>query len=180
MGKKISQEFVPEFIDKNTIGALNDFIESESTDNCVAQIDLVAKALGSFSKNFSNQSEEQIKKLIVSFKNNLLLLIQKTWVDKSDIELKERILYQIEEFCKTDSWKWKDVYAPFLEMINNAVSLMFGQQTNSKDFLEWAFRIDPEFGIFWWYISRLPRNNVWAEDKCRISIMLGMYFLANY
>jgi hypothetical protein len=57
---------------------------------------------------------------------------------------------------------------------------MFGQQTDSEEFTEYTLRIDPEFGIFWWYISNLPDSINWAEEKCKIAMLLGMYFLANY
>jgi hypothetical protein len=57
---------------------------------------------------------------------------------------------------------------------------MFGQQTDSEEFTEYTLRIDPEFGIFWWYISNLPDSINWSEEKCKIAMLLGMYFLANY
>ena len=41
-------------------------------------------------------------------------------------------------------------------------------------------RIDPEFGIFWWYMKNLPRTADWSEFKMRAVTLLGMYFLANY
>ena len=57
---------------------------------------------------------------------------------------------------------------------------MFGAQAKKDDFLEYALRIDPGFGIFWWYISNLPPKSEWSEEKSRLAILLGMYFLANY
>lgn len=179
MAKERKESIVAEFVDKKTLNALETFIDADSANNCVEHTDLIAKAFGASDASFSKQSKDDEKKLIVSFKNNLLLLIQKTWVEKSNIELKDRVLYQIEQFCKSDI-EWKDSYMPFLDMIHNAVFLMFGQQTKSQEFVEWAFRIDPEFGIFWWYISSLPHDKVWQEDKCRVAVLLGMFFLANY
>ena len=57
---------------------------------------------------------------------------------------------------------------------------MFGTQAKTKDFDEYALRIDPEFGIFWWYLQALPKNAQWEGNKYRITTLLGMYFLANY
>ena len=57
---------------------------------------------------------------------------------------------------------------------------MFGTQSKSKDFDEYALRIDPEFGIFWWYIKSLPQDADWTEEKTRTALLLAMYFLANY
>ena len=68
----------------------------------------------------------------------------------------------------------------FLDIIDKSVYLMFGQQTKSDDFGEYSLRIDPEFGIFWWFIQCLPKQPEWSNEKCRNAVLLGMYFLANY
>lgn len=170
-------EFIAEFLDSETIAALSDFINKSEDFNKPAN--LIATAFGS-NDSFAEMDSENIKKLVVSFKHNLTLLIQKTWVEKSDIALKDQLLYQMEQFLKDDSTTWASNYDLFRKIIDQAVYLMFGQSTNSPDFAEYSLRIDPEFGIFWWYISSLPVKPEWAEDKCRIAMMLGMYFLANY
>ena len=113
-----------------------------------------------------------------SFKNNLKLLIEKTWVEKSDIALKEQILFQLEKFCNESDWTKN--FSEFLTILNEAVYLMFGQQTKSGDFGEYSLRIDPGFGIFWWYVKSLPATAEWPVEKCRNAVLLGMYFLANY
>lgn len=168
-------EFISEFLDTNTISALSEFLDK--AEDFATSADTIALAFGS-SKDFSKMEDEKIKKLVSSFKNNLTLLIQKTWVEKSDIALKDQLLYQLDIFLGTEAWK--DNYVLFLQLINQAVFLMFGQKPDSPDFAEYSLRIDPEFGIFWWYISNLPPKADWSEDKCRIAMMLGMYFLANY
>ena len=168
-------EFITEFLDADTITALADFIKKEDRFNKAA--DTIAKAFGS-SDGFTKMKDADIKKLVVSFKHNLTLLIQKTWVEKSDIALKEKLLYQLKIFLQNNNWK--EDYSLFLQMINQAVFLMFGQDPENPDFSEYALRIDPEFGIFWWYISNLPLENDWSESKCRIAMLIGMFFLANY
>lgn len=167
---------ISDFIDTETVAALNDFSSKSSNDD--NDIDLIAKMFG-YSRKFSALSEEDKSKLITSFKNNLKLLIQKTWVEKSDVELKEEILFKLDELFNNPI-DWKDSYIKFLEIISNAVYLMFGQQTKSEDFAEYSLRIDPEFGIFWWYIKTLPLTAEWPKEKCRNAVLLGMYFLANY
>lgn len=168
---------IAEFIDKKTINAVQNF-SSNNDDSNPADIDLIAQMFG-FSDKFSNLSEDEKSKLIKSFKNNLKLLIQKTWVEKSDVELKEKILFQLDELFNNNI-NWQESYPKFLEILENAVYLMFGQQTKSQDFAEYSLRIDPEFGIFWWYIKSLPALTQWPNEKCRDAILLGMYFLANY
>ena len=68
----------------------------------------------------------------------------------------------------------------FISILSDVVYLMFGTQAKTPDFAEYALRIDPDFGIFWWYVQSLPKNNVWGNEKTRVVIMLGMFFLANY
>lgn len=167
-------DILTEFLDSETISALSSFLENETDYESSA--DKIAAAFGS-GDGFTNMNEDEIAKLVASFKNNLTLLIQKTWVEKSDIALKDQLLYQLNVFLSND--KWNDNYTLFLQLINQAVFLMFGQKPD-EDFAAYSLRIDPEFGIFWWYISNLPPKTEWSEEKCRIAMMLGMYFLANY
>ena len=168
-------EILLEFIEQKSIDALSLF--TKSIDDFEAPADVIAKVFGA-KDNFSKMQDEDIKKLVASFKNNLTLLVQKTWVEKSDIALKEKLLYQLEIFLQ--DYKWLEDYSLFLQIINQAVFLMFGQKPDTPDFSEYTLRIDPEFGIFWWYISNLPPKNEWSESKCRIAMLLGMFFLANY
>ncbi|MCR4900482.1 MAG: hypothetical protein K5907_06675 [Treponema sp.] len=166
---------ITDFLDSDTINSLSTFLEKEKGYESSA--DLIAAAFGS-EKGFSKMKKDAVEKLVSSFKNNLKLLIQKTWVEKSDIALKDQLLYQLNIFLGNESWK--DNYVLFLQLINQAVFLMFGQKPDTADFAEYTLRIDPEFGIFWWYISNLPPKTEWSEEKCRLAMLLGMYFLANY
>lgn len=168
-------EILSEFLDKSTVSALSDFLTKSNDYDDSA--DKIASAFGS-NQDFSNMTTEDASKLLSSFKNNLTLLIQKTWVEKSDIALKDQLLYQLDIFLSNESWR--DNYHLFLQLINQAVFLMFGQKPDNPDFAEYTLRIDPEFGIFWWYISNLPPKTEWSDEKCRTAMLLGMYFLANY
>ena len=168
-------DILTEFLDTKTIDSLSTFLDKEKGFESSA--DTIALAFGS-GKGFSKMNKDAAEKLVSSFKNNLTLLVQKTWVEKSDIALKDELLYRLEKFITADGWK--DSYELFRNIINQAVFLMFGQKPDTPDFAEYTLRIDPEFGIFWWYISNLPPTTEWSEEKCRLAMMLGMYFLANY
>ncbi|MBQ0038903.1 MAG: hypothetical protein KBS64_00560, partial [Treponema sp.] len=144
------------------------------------QIADVFGAGSNFKKICENKGDEE-SKLILSFSNNLALLIQKTWVEKSDEALKAEVTYQLDEFRKQISkGKYKNAYSQFFPIVEEVVYLMFGNQSKSKDFAEYALRIDPEFGIFWWYIKSLPQDASWSDGKTRAALLLAMYFLANY
>jgi hypothetical protein len=144
---------------------------------------------GNFAKLLARDSSEQQeteKKLLTSFQNNLNLIIEKTWVEKSDQELKEQVLYRLKLFCaRLSEYRYADSYNDFMEIIRDTVYLMFGQQAKKDDFPEYAVRIDPDFGIFWQYVETLankdrPLKEKKASEECRIMLLLGMTFLANY
>ncbi|MCI5523070.1 MAG: hypothetical protein SO116_02650 [Treponema sp.] len=179
----MNEDLIKEFIEKKSLEAMKSLLSSEKDEDAVSSAVEVSEIFGA-SKNFSNiakNTDESGNKLVTSFHNNLVLLIQKTWVEESDESLKAQVLYHLEEFCKLLSTNnYIKSYPLFFSIVDDVVYLMFGSQTKSEEFDEYAFRIDPEFGVFWWYVQNLPRDAKWSEEKSRIAILLGMYFLANY
>ncbi|MBQ2314498.1 MAG: hypothetical protein II187_06315 [Treponema sp.] len=179
----MKETLIEEFVSKDSMQALDDLLAA-SEDGAVVRASVVlAGAFGAEAAfgAIADASADGEKKLISSFHNNLMLLIQKTWVEKSDEDLKAQVLYHLEEFTKQlESKAYAKAYPQFFSIVDDVVYLMFGMQTKTKEFGEYALRIDPEFGIFWWYMKSLPRDAAWSEGKTRISILLGMYFLANY
>ena len=178
-----NNNLINEFVDKKTLSALSSLLETTSEISAVKNAVQLADFFGlgeEFKKIADNKSDEEAK-LITSFDKNLVLLIQKTWVEKSDEALKAQVLYNLEEFHKMlGKKKYRNSYVQFFSIVEDVVYLMFGTQSKSKDFDEYALRIDPEFGIFWWYIKSLPQDADWTEEKTRTALLLAMYFLANY
>ncbi len=174
-----NSNLITEFLDKAVIDALSVLISTSDANKITNSASVVANSFGSGDFRISTQEDE--KKLITSFKKNLSLLIEKTWVEQFDISLKEEVLYKLGQFCSSvEQSKWSESYKTFIKILNDAVYLMFGAQTKSPEFSEYALRIDPEFGIFWWYVSNLPLENDWTEDKNRAIELVAMFFLANY
>ena len=83
-------------------------------------------------------------------------------------------------FASVEQNKWTEVTVSFTKIIDDVVYLMFGSMAKTADFEEYAFRIDPEFGIFWWYIKSLPAKNEWSNEKNKAVMLIAMFFLANY
>jgi hypothetical protein len=127
------------------------------------------------------------KALRTSFTNNLGLLIEKTWVEKSDAALKTQVLTRLTSYCDNLA---KGLYFEsrydFMDIINDAVYLMFGPQSKDNDFEDYALRIDPDFGTFWQFTRILYRRensglmDVECVGFCRMNLQLGMFFVANY
>lgn len=175
------KKIIEQNVDKKIVTAISALIESSNTKEVSKAADTIAVTFGSQTALFTKEASDFEEKLISSFQKNLSLLIQKTWVEKADADLKEQVLYKLEEFCKLiKKGKWSNTYSAFLEILNDIVYLMFGSQAKSDDFVEYALRIDPEFGIFWFFVKSLPTESDWQNEKTRIVMLLGMYFLANY
>lgn len=179
----MSENLIEKFVDNDSLKALKNLIESTSDNAALSSSVQLADIFGAGQafKEIADKNSDAESKLVSSFNNNLVLLIQKTWVEKSDEELKAQILYQLEEFrIQLNSKDYIKAYPQFFSILDNVVYLMFGNQAKAKDFPEYALRIDPEFGIFWWYVKSLPRDAQWSSERSRIAILLGIYFLANY
>lgn len=152
------------------------FIDSAQGDKCKESAKVLLSAFGGDGSVIDEGKDDA---LLSSFKRNLALLVQKTWVESTDAALKDSVLYRLDEFRKTGVL-WQESYGPFLSLIYDAVYLMFGSQSREDDFDEWAMRIDPEFGTFWHFIASLPEKPSWDEEKYHYAIDCGMSFLANY
>ena len=170
---------IEEFADTKSIQALEQFSGMPNSD--AETVNLIAKMFG-FSGDFAdfiNGGEEN--KLLASFKHNLALLIQKTWVEKSDETLKEQILFQLNGVCAAlEKAEYAHVYENFMRLLHDTVYLLFGQQSKKEDFAEYAMRIDPDFGVFWQFLQNVPAKTPKHESAGRLYILLGMCFLANY
>ena len=180
MGNDFTQ-IINEYVEQEVASAISSLVSATSSKDIVKNADVIATVFGACPSIFSKEKTDFEEKLISSFKKNLTLLIQKTWVEKADADLKEQVLYKLAEYCKLiEKAKWKNAYEDFLQITNDVVYLMFGSQTKSEDFVEYALRIDPEFGVFWFYIKNLSKETDWEVEKYRVIMLLGMFFLANY
>ncbi len=139
---------------------------------------------GSFAATMTVKSaarDESEKKLVVSFQKNLELLVQKTWVEKADEAMKEEMLLRINTLCgNLTRYDYHTSLSEFLPVLHDVVYLLFGSLARNDFFLEYAVRIDPDFGFFWYYINSLPPHKEWSEEKCRAAVLLGIFFLANF
>lgn len=182
---KPENNIVSQFVDESVINAVNVLFGSDEGDVPLVEAMLVAEQFGADSsfKDVLTASEVTApeKKLISSFNSNLNLLVKKTWVEKDDEALKEQVLYKLENLCAgfTEN-NYKDGYKSLVPILRDVVYLMFGTQTTREDFLEYAFRIDPGFGIFWWYVESLPAETPSSDRHAKVYLLLCMIFLSNY
>mgnify|MGYP002868854590 CR=1 FL=1 len=113
------------YVDKKILNAISEFVEGK---NFVAAADVLAVAFGSDKSLFSKEVPDFEGKLISSFQKNLSLLVQKTWIEKSDAELKEHVLYQLNEYSAAVSkGQWNKSYAELLQIVTGAPNVKEGQ-----------------------------------------------------
>jgi hypothetical protein len=130
------------------------------------------------------QNHGELEKLLHSFRNNLELLIQKTWVEKADEDRKEKLLDRIPDFItlinERDYFKALGEFGAILEEL---AWLLFGSQSRENDFFDYVFRIDHQLGLFWWYGGQLEHflaSGQKDEETLRAVLLLGLCYITDF
>jgi hypothetical protein len=130
------------------------------------------------------KNPEELEKLLHSFRNNLELLIQKTWVEKADEDRKEKLLDCVPALIalinERDYYKALSEFGVIAEEL---AWLLFGSQSREDDFYEYVFRIDHQLGLFWWYGGQLEHflsSGQKSEETLRSVLLLGICYLTDF
>jgi hypothetical protein len=139
-----------------------------------------------------NKSGKEMGHFLEHFQNNLDLLIQKTWVEKADVARKEKLEDQIPGFIAgIERGDFQKALSDFGAILEELAYLFFGVQSGREDFAEYAFRIDIQMGLFWWYGGQLGRlqpheaggpdeaGSVSAESLWAV-LLIGICYLTNF
>ncbi|MDR0312181.1 MAG: hypothetical protein LBI14_01140 [Treponema sp.] len=125
--------------------------------------------------------------LMLSFQNNLDLLIQKTWVEKAEEGRKENLQDRLPVFIAgIEQENYSNALEEFGAILDELAWLFFGAQSRKDDFTEYTFRIDTQMGLFWWYGNQLcnPQTLDWIKrtDKeiLKAILFLGICYLTNF
>jgi len=134
-----------------------------------------------------NQSSEATGELLERFQNNLDLLIQKTWVEKSDEARKEALQDKVPPFVALiEKGDYSKALEEFGSILQELAYLFFGHQSNKDDFTEYALRIDDQMGLFWWYGGQINavHGAPWIKDLDQTShyalLLIGICYLTNF
>ncbi|MDR0302775.1 MAG: hypothetical protein LBI04_10750 [Treponema sp.] len=134
-----------------------------------------------------DKTSGDLRAFLEHFQNNLDLLIQKTWVEKSDEKRKEHLQDRIPVFMGLiDSMDYLKAIDEFASILEELAFLFFGIQSSKNDFTEYTFRIDAQLGLFWWYGARLymmkeKNKKISRDDKALWGILLiGLCYLTNF
>jgi hypothetical protein len=131
------------------------------------------------------KDNSELRVFLEHFQNNLDLLIQKTWVEKSDENRKEKLQDKVPLLMTSiENNDFHKAIKEFGVILEELAYLFFGAQSTKEDFTEYTFRIDAQMGLFWWYGGRLSVINGHvesADDKALWAILLiGLCYLTNF
>ena len=132
-----------------------------------------------------HKSNKTVEDFLDLFQNNLDLLIQKTWVEKADETRKENLLDKVPPFIALiEDGKYSEALEEFGAILEELAYLFFGTQSQKEDFTEYALRIDPLFGLFWWYGGQINKNRNWLKNLDKevqfALLLLGICFLTDF
>jgi hypothetical protein len=136
-----------------------------------------------FAKGKKTEDAAGVEHILASFQHNTRLLVEKTWVEKSDQKRKERLLGSLDHFLEEfGAEEYLSAHRTFSSIANELAFLLFGEQSLKGDFIEYSFRIDPKLGLFWWFVDQLKKSpsHVVDPDLLRTELLIGIYFLASF
>ena len=135
----------------------------------------------------SQKSVQAVGEFLDGFQNNLDLLIQKTWVEKSDEDRKERLLDDVPSLIELiEKEDYSQAIEEFGAILEELAYLFFGAQSQKEDFAEYTLRIDPNIGLFWWYGGQLrgAQGAPWLKSADKKALwallLLGISYLTNF
>jgi hypothetical protein len=134
------------------------------------------------------KNSAEMKVFLEHFQNNLDLLIQKTWVEKSDEKRKDSLQDKISPFMNSiDQGSFPAAIEKFGAILEDLAYLLFGAQSEKDDFTEYTFRIDAQMGLFWWYggklasLKEMKDKNGELDNKILWTVLLlGLCYLTNF
>jgi hypothetical protein len=160
------------------------------TDNAVlrreygsALADLIGGA-GAFRKYVHGSAgdlEAKRAHLLEVFRDNVRLLVTKTWVDGKDEQKKAEALALLESFVGMIAAEdYGNAVPAFVTVADSAAGLLFGETPGTNGFIEYVFRIDPRLGIFYWYVDQLRVQGGIDSDLAFVELLVGVYSLASF
>ncbi|MFH2115817.1 MAG: hypothetical protein ABIJ86_15055 [Spirochaetota bacterium] len=121
------------------------------------------------------------KHLVGIFKDNVRLLVAKTWVDKHDEKRKTRTLRELEALSTAFlGGDYQEALTRFTSVAESVAILLFGEAPSDDSFMDYVFRIDPRLGIFYWYVSCLGTQATAEPDLARLELLVGIYSLSSF
>jgi hypothetical protein len=119
--------------------------------------------------------------LLAVFKDNVRLLVAKTWVEGKDESGKSDTLASLDTFVgMVDAKDYQHAIPAFVGLADAVACLLFGEARGDDGFMDYVFRIDPRLGIFYWFVDQLGLQRTIDADLALIELLVGVYALASF
>ncbi len=122
-------------------------------------------------------------RLMAIFRDNVHLLLTKTWVEEHDSHKKDDAFLELESFVgEVTRAEYDRALAHFVNIADLLARLMFGEEPADEDFFHYVYRIDPKLGMFYWFVERLrhPTTMMPNPELTHLQLLVGIYALASY
>lgn len=120
-------------------------------------------------------------RLLSVFRDNVRLLLAKTWVEAHDEALKDKALAALESLVDMISAAdYVKALPAFVAVADSIAELLFGEDPKDSGFMDYVFRIDPRLGLFYWYAERLRGQDEPDEELAQLELLVGVYALASF
>ncbi|MEW6548344.1 MAG: hypothetical protein AB1407_02675 [Spirochaetota bacterium] len=123
--------------------------------------------------------------LLRVFRENVELLVHKTWANEADEKPTSLLFDDLQVFIEDyRHGKMASSFRRFVSIARTIPSLLFGSAGRAPDFLEYAFRIDPKFGLFFWFVGELEQqlrhvSEIKDRDELfKVETLLGAFILS--
>jgi hypothetical protein len=136
-----------------------------------------------FSRLFStNFQTADFQAFLEHFRKNLSLIITKTWVEKCDEARKDRLKTRLPNFILLiKKSEYRNALNEFGLILDELLSLLFGNELLQEDFIEYTLRIDTQIGLFCWYGRQLKNAPLPdTADALRAFLLIGLCYLTNF
>lgn len=160
------------------------------TDNAVLRREYAAALAdmiggsGSFRKYVTGNAGDLLanrRRLLSVLKDNVSLLVAKTWVDDKDEGRKAEALSRLAGFeAHALAGDYESALLDFISISDSIACLLFGEDPAGAGFIDYVFRIDPRLGIFYWYVDRLRAQGPADRDLVLVELLVAMYALASF
>lgn len=119
--------------------------------------------------------------LLGVFRENVRLLLAKTWVEAHDEASKEKSLIALDSLVgMIGKGEYIKALPAFIAVADSIAELLFGEDPRDPGFMEYVFRIEPRLGLFYWYVDRLREQAAPDAELAQMELLIGVFALSSF
>lgn len=124
---------------------------------------------------------ERQDRLIAMFRDNVRLLLGKTWVESHDEKRRDSAIALLDKLLSAyRSGDWPLALGRFATLAADLAWLLFGESPDDPLFMDYVYRIDSKLGLFYWFVSRMKDQPEPKAELAKLQLLVGMYALASF